>query len=101
MGPADGSIVVEVVYALPDEQVLLAVRVPPETTLLEAVELSGIRSAYPEIDLARNAVGIFGKLASPHTVLRCGDRIEIYRPLIADPKETRRRRAGLKKSGRP
>jgi uncharacterized protein len=92
MAPPD-EIIVEVVYALPDEQVLLALRVPQGTTVIQAVELSGIRLRYPEIDLARNAVGIFGKRAGLETVLRAADRIEIYRPLIADPKERRRRTA--------
>ncbi|HSQ04378.1 MAG TPA: RnfH family protein [Burkholderiales bacterium] len=101
MARPDRWMMVEVVYALPDEQVLLAVRAPAGTTLLQAVDLSGIRLRHPEIDLARNAVGIFGKRASPDTLLQCGDRIEIYRPLTADPKETRRRRAAIKKSGRP
>jgi putative ubiquitin-RnfH superfamily antitoxin RatB of RatAB toxin-antitoxin module len=91
MGADD--IVVEVAYALPQEQVLLALRVPRGTTVQEAVERSGIGLHYPEIDLARNAVGIFGRIASPQTPLESGDRVEIYRPLMANPKETRRRRA--------
>ncbi len=97
MAQAENRVVVEVVYALPDEQVLLTICVPAGTTLERAIELSGIRLHYPEIDLARNACGIFGKVASRHTVLQSGDRIEIYRALVADPKETRRRRAALKK----
>lgn len=87
---ADRMIPVEVVYALPHEQMLFALRVPQGTTVRQAVELSGIRVRYPGIDPARDAVGIFGKKTSPDTMLRPGDRIEIYRPLTADPKERRR-----------
>jgi putative ubiquitin-RnfH superfamily antitoxin RatB of RatAB toxin-antitoxin module len=98
MARGEGWIVVEVAYALPDEQVLLALQVPAGTTLRQAVELSGIRTRYPEIDLERSPVGIFGRIANHDDVLRNADRIEIYRPLVADPKDTRRRRAGRRKS---
>ncbi len=84
---------IEVAYARPDEQVILPVEVPPGTTLEEAIHRSGILKAFPEIDLAAVKVGVFGKLKPPDTPLREGDRVEIYRPLIADPKEVRRRRA--------
>lgn len=84
---------IEVVYALPQEQMLLKLQVPPNTTVAEAIRLSGILQACPEIDLGRNKLGIFGKLTQADTVLRDRDRIEIYRPLHADPKEVRRRRA--------
>ena len=88
------KIKVEVAYALPDEQILLEVVVDPGTTLGEAIRLSGILEQYPEIDLGTlNKVGIFGKLAKMDKVLQPGDRVEIYRPLIADPKEVRRKRA--------
>lgn len=86
-------IVVEVVYAQPDEQILLKQSVPAGTTVAEAIHASGVLVRYPEIDLAHNKLGIFGKLAKADTVLRDKDRIEIYRPLIADPKEVRRKRA--------
>ena len=95
---APDEIVVEVVYARPDEQVLLSLRVPQGTTLAQAVERSALLLRYPEIDLACHAVGIFGKVVSLETVLRSADRVEIYRPLIADPKD-RRRRAARKASG--
>ena len=88
-----GKINIEVVYALPDEQTLFRQSAPAGATVAEAVRLCGILEKYPEIDLADNKLGIFGKLAKPETVLRNKDRIEIYRPLIADPKEVRRKRA--------
>jgi len=84
---------VEVLYALPHEQTLLSVDVAQGTTLADAVKISGMLEKYPEIDLASNKVGIFGKLSKPDAVLREKDRVEIYRPLIADPKEVRRKRA--------
>lgn len=87
------TIKVELVYALPHEQTLLKFNVPAGTRVAEAVQLSGILAKYPEIDLGKNKLGIFGKLAKPDAELREMDRIEIYRPLIADPKEVRRRRA--------
>ena len=88
-----GKINIEAVYALPDEQTLFRQSVPEGATVAEAIQLCGILEKYPEIDLATNKLGIFGKLAKPDTVLRDKDRIEIYRPLIADPKEVRRKRA--------
>lgn len=84
---------IEVVYALPNEQILLKRQVPEGTTVAEAIHASGVLGKHPEIDLAANKLGIFGKLAKADTVLRDKDRIEIYRPLIADPKEVRRKRA--------
>jgi len=88
-----GKIDIEVVYALPDEQTLFRQSVPEGITVAEAIKSCGILEKYPEIDLNINKFGIFGKLAKADTVLRDKDRIEIYRPLIADPKEVRRRRA--------
>ena len=87
---------VEVAYARPEEQVLLKVRVPEGATLRAAIEASGILQRFREIDLARDAVGIFGKLAKLDDRLSAGDRVEIYRPLAMDPKEARRRRARRK-----
>jgi len=84
---------VEVLYALPQEQTLLKIQIPPGKTIEEAVKMSGILEKYPEIDLATNKVGIYSKLSKLDTVLRDRDRIEVYRPLIADPKEVRRKRA--------
>lgn len=89
----NGMIQVEVIYALPHEQKLLKVEVPQETTLEEAIKISGILNKYPDIDLSSNKVGIFSKLSKLDVVVRDKDRIEIFRPLIADPKEVRRKRA--------
>lgn len=83
---------VEVAYALPDQQVLLELEVMEGTTIREAIERSGILGSIPGIELDRKRVGVFGKLARLDTVLRDGDRVELYRPLEADPREARRRR---------
>jgi len=84
---------VEVAYACPDEQVILPVSVNVDATLEDAIQQSGILQSYPDISLELNKVGIFGKLSKLDTRLKPGDRVEIYRPLIADPKEVRRKRA--------
>ncbi|MCW8845482.1 MAG: RnfH family protein [Gammaproteobacteria bacterium] len=84
---------VEVAYALPEKQTLLSLQVPVNTTVMQAIESSGILALHPEIDLARQKLGIFGRLAKPSEALLPGDRVEIYRPLKADPKEVRRRLA--------
>lgn len=84
---------IEVVYALADKQTLLKQQVATGTTALDAIQASGILNKHPEIDIATSKLGIFGKLIKPDTVLREKDRVEIYRPLIADPKEVRRKRA--------
>ncbi|MDD2914765.1 MAG: RnfH family protein [Gallionella sp.] len=88
------TITIEAVYALPDEQMLFRQSVPEGATVAQAIKLCGILEKYPEIDLTANKLGIFGKLSRADTVLRDRDRIEIYRPLLADPKEVRRKRAG-------
>lgn len=90
---AGSDIMVEVAYALPGQQVIIPVKVAPGATAEAAIRASGIRQRFPEIDLAQNRIGIFGKLIQPETTLRQQDRVEIYRPLAADPKETRRQRA--------
>lgn len=87
------TIRVEVTHALPEKQALLAVDVPPGTTLMQAIEASGIRDAFPGLEVDPQRLGIFGRKAQPDDVLQEGDRVEIYRPLIADPKEARRQRA--------
>ena len=84
---------VEVAYARPDAQALLTVAVAPGATVGDAIKLSGILRQFPEIDLAVNKVGIFGKPSSLHAPVQGGDRVEIYRALIADPKEARKQRA--------
>ncbi len=89
---------VEVTYGHRDSQALLALRVPVGATVKEAIERSGILRRFPEINLEENKVGIFGKVCGLDTSLRDKDRVEIYRPLIADPKESRRKRAEKKES---
>ena len=83
------TIKVEVAYALPDKQAIVAVDVSPGTTALEAARLSGITDKFEGIDLDNAKLGIFGAVVAPGQVLAEGDRVEIYRPLIADPKEVR------------
>ncbi len=87
------SITVEVAYALPRQQVMLRVSLPEGATVEDAIRQSGMLEKIPGMDLSRNKVGIFSKLAKPDEKLRDKDRVEIYRPLIADPKEVRRKRA--------
>lgn len=89
---------VEVAYALPHQQVLLQLGLPQGITVESAILQSGVLNQFPEIDLAKNKVGIFSKLVALNTVLRDRDRVEIYRPLMADPKEVRRQRASAGKS---
>jgi putative ubiquitin-RnfH superfamily antitoxin RatB of RatAB toxin-antitoxin module len=84
---------IEVVYALPDRQRIYRVRVPEGATVREAIAASAVLEDHPGLDLAAHRVGIFGKIATPDRILRAGDRVEIYRPLEADPKDARRRRA--------
>lgn len=94
---------VEVAYARPERQVILPVMLPAGSTIEQAIEQSGIVGEFPEIDLSQNKVGIFGKLSKKTAELKAGDRVEIYRPLLADPKEVRRRREAegkrMKKGG--
>lgn len=84
---------IEIVYALREEQVLLTLEVEEGTTVREAIERSGIVTRFPEINVGRARVGIFGRPARLDTQVKEGDRVEIYRPLIADPKDARRERA--------
>ena len=84
---------IEVIYPLPSRQEVLRVHVPPGASMRDAIEASGVLEKYPEIDLAKNKVGIFAKLVKLDGPLRDQDRIEIYRPLIADPKAVRKQRA--------
>ena len=85
---------VQVVYALPALAVLRAVTLHEGATVGDALAASGLLRECPEIDLARNRVGLWGRLVTIDTVVGDGDRVEIYRPLVADPKEARRARAG-------
>lgn len=92
---------VEVAYARPDSQFVVPLKVLPQARLEDAIRRSGILEKCPEIDLAKNKVGIFGKLSTLDQVLRPGDRIEIYRSLMADPKQVRKKRAQQQKPGSP
>ena len=89
---------VEVVYATPQEQVLESLNLALGATVEDAIRQSGLLARFAEIDLGVNKVGVFGKVAKLDAVLSDGDRVEIYRPLIADPKEARKRRAAEGKS---
>lgn len=89
------TIAVEVVYATPEKQKLLRLSVPYGTTMREAAERSGIASLFPGLELASAPMGVYGKAVPKpeQRVLEEGERVEIYRPLIADPKEVRKQRA--------
>lgn len=89
----DNQLHIEVVYGVPNKQELLSVVVPENTTVEQAIVESGILSLFPDIDLNVNKVGVWNRTVKLSEVLRDTDRIEIYRPLIADPKEVRKRRA--------
>ncbi len=84
---------IQVVYATPSEQIVLDVELHDGATVSDAIQASGILTRFPEIDAAHAAVGIFGERAMLLDTVEEGDRVEIYRPLTADPKEARRRRA--------
>ena len=94
MESPDASIRIRICYARPGTYILEDLSVPAGTTVHDAIRRSGIAGRFPEIDLTTCRVGIYGKLKSLDFVLRDRDRIEIYRPLMADPKESRRKRAG-------
>ena len=91
------EILVEVAYALPEEQVIISIKVPKKINVKQAIEKSGIQKKFSDIDLSKNKIGIFGKQTTLDHLLSDKDRIEIYRPLILDPKEMRRKRAAKKK----
>jgi putative ubiquitin-RnfH superfamily antitoxin RatB of RatAB toxin-antitoxin module len=94
-GAGPRTIVVEVACATAKKQVVLRVELPAGGTVAEAIERSGIRAQFPGLLVDPAAVGIFSRKADLEQALRAGDRVEIYRPLIADPKEVRRQRAVL------
>ena len=87
------TIQVEVVYAKPERQEVASLMMPAGSTVGQAIEASGLREKHPEIDLAKGKFGIYSKLVKADTALHDRDRVEIYRPLIADPKEVRKQRA--------
>jgi putative ubiquitin-RnfH superfamily antitoxin RatB of RatAB toxin-antitoxin module len=94
---------IEVCYALPQKQEIVAVELGEHATLSDAVMASGLMTKYPDITLEQSKFGVFGKICRVDSPLSEGDRVEIYRPLIADPKEVRRKRAeegkAMKKGG--
>jgi putative ubiquitin-RnfH superfamily antitoxin RatB of RatAB toxin-antitoxin module len=94
------TINVEVAYALPDKQTIIALEVEEGTSMYEAAKQSGIDQRFPGVDLENSDMGIFGKgeRDPKNTSLKEGDRVEIYRPLIADPKEVRKKRAAEAKA---
>lgn len=102
MTEMDQKIRIEVVYALPEMQQVIALSVPLGANVGDAISRSGICKKHPEIDWSINKLGIYAKSAKLDTVLRDRDRVEIYRPLLADPKAVRKKRADgekvLKKS---
>ncbi len=93
MNPNNQEKIVEIAYALPAQQVIIPVKLIEGMTAETAIKQSGILDKFPEIDLNVNKIGLFGKLNKLDVELRHLDRVEIYRPLIADPKEVRRQRA--------
>ena len=98
MANPEAVISVQVCYAKPGAYILENLAVPAGTTVHDAIKRSGMPERLPEIDLTVCRVGIYGKLKSLDTVLRDRDRVEIYRPLLADPKDARRKRA-VKRAG--
>jgi putative ubiquitin-RnfH superfamily antitoxin RatB of RatAB toxin-antitoxin module len=90
------KIAVEIVYALSDRQVLRRILLPDGSTVADAIAVSGLRAAFPEMDTTH--VGIHGEAVPVTTILRDRDRVEIYRPLLADPKDIRRTRATRKRA---
>lgn len=93
MNSPDPAIHVEVIFALPDTQPMFTIQMKAGATVEETIRASGVMDVFPEIDLAKNKVGIFSKLVKLDDCVRNRDRVEIYRPLIADPKDVRRKRA--------
>ncbi|ENY71111.1 RnfH family protein [Aeromonas diversa] len=95
------QIQVEVAYALPDRQTVIALRLGAGATARQAIEASGILDKHPEIDLAVNKIGVYSRPIKESERLHDGDRVEIYRPLTADPREMRKKRADkAKEEGR-
>lgn len=103
MNDQNKEIIVEIAYALPHEQQIIPIKAVEGISAEQAIQQSGILKKFPEINLEVNKIGLFGKLAKLDMPLRHLDRVEIYRPLIADPKEVRKQRAAdgkiMKKGG--
>ena len=88
---------IEIIYAQLKNQELIRLELNDEVTIQKAIELSGVMNKYPEIDLTINKVGIFNQVKKLDTLVKDGDRVEIYRELIANPKDVRRKRAEKQK----
>ncbi|CAN7362738.1 RnfH family protein [Massilia sp. LjRoot122] len=99
MAEALAELQVVVCYASAHAEFLRPMKVAPGTTIGQAIEMSGVLEAYPDINLTTQPVGIYAKKKTLDTVLRERDRIEIYRPLVADPKDSRRKRAAKREAG--
>ncbi len=91
---------IEVIYATEQEQMIFSLQMPSGSTIEQAILASGVLSSYPEIDLTSNAVGVFSQKKQLDDVLCAGDRVEIYRSLIADPKQVRRTKANVQKENK-
>jgi uncharacterized protein len=87
------DLAVEVVYALPGRVISASAQVRPGTTVAEAIDQSGFARLVPDVDLGRAVIGIFGRVVARDAIVHDGDRIEIYRPLVADPRAARRQRS--------
>jgi putative ubiquitin-RnfH superfamily antitoxin RatB of RatAB toxin-antitoxin module len=96
MAEPQAELEVHVSYATAQHEFIRPMRVAPGTTVGQAIEASGVLASFPDINLVTQPVGIYGKKKTLDTVLRERDRIEIYRPLVADPKDSRRKRAARK-----
>jgi putative ubiquitin-RnfH superfamily antitoxin RatB of RatAB toxin-antitoxin module len=90
MAPAPEAFDVEVAYARPDRQWVVALQVPPGTTVRQAAQLAGLTQAWPDVDLAAGPLGVWGQSVAGDRPVRPGDRVEIYRPLQCDPRAARR-----------
>jgi uncharacterized protein len=97
----DEQLQIYMCYATDQREFTHPMKVAPGTTIGEAIEQSGVLQAFPDINLATQPVGIYAKKKTLDTVLRERDRVEIYRPLVADPKDSRRRRAAKKDAAPP
>ena len=90
--PGADRFIVEVAYALPEQQRVIEVELSPGATCRDAIEASGILNEFPQIDLAATSIGVFGEVCPLDQTVEAFDRMEIYRPLQVDPREQRRRR---------
>ena len=97
MGNGESVVKVEVAYALPEQQTVIALEVAEGSTVQLAIEQSGILAKHAELDLQVNSVGVYGKAAKLDALVRDGDRVEIYRPIVADPKAARKKKAAKAK----